>query len=162
MDNKANGFYDIVRLCKGGLSLTLPAFDASVPSKTVEIPWNVNKIRVPRTLALGIFVDGTLERMYKEGYFRIEPSAQFEKEVAEIFFPVEDKVTIVSDDVILTYLTKGNRAQIKKIVEEGGVNKDKVIVLARENIGSISTSMIRDLEKILSVELVVDNESDGE
>lgn len=162
MDNKTTGFYDIVKLCKGGLSLNLPAFDASTPNRTIDIAWNIDKVRVPRVLALGVFVDGTLERMYKEGYFRIEPAAQFEKEVAEIFFPVEDKVEIVEDKIILEAFQKGNRTAIKKIIESGDVNKDKVIVLARENIDSISGSMVRDLEKILNVELVVENEYDGE
>lgn len=160
MDNKTTGFYDIVKLCKGGLVLNLPAFDASVPNKVVDIAWNVQKVRVPRALALGIFTDGTLEQMYKQGYFKVEPVVQFEKEVAEIFFPVEDKVTIIPDEDIVAALTKGNRSVIKKIVEDGGVNKDKVIILARENIDNISTSMIRDLEKILQVELVVENEHD--
>lgn len=158
MDNKTPGFYDIVRLCKGGLALRLPAFDASSNDKTVNIDWNVQKVRVPRQFALGIFTDSTLERMYKQGYFKVEPVAQFEKEVAEIFFPVEDKVEAISEDKILTALTKGDRVTVKKIIADGGANKDKVIIIARENIGNLSSSMIRDLEKILGVELEVENE----
>ena len=160
--NTAPSFYEIVKLCKGGLTLDLPAFDSSAQNRVVTIDWNVNKIRIPRQYALGIFVDGTLQKMYEEGYFTVEPAATFTKEVAEIFYPVENKVNVASDEEILMALKKGDRVKIKKIVESGVVNKDKVIVLARENIGLISTSMVRDLEKLLSVELVVDGENDGE
>ena len=55
-------------------------------------------------------------------------------------------------------LTKGDRVKIKNIIASGDVNKQKVISLARENIGTISTSMVRDIEKILSVELTIENE----
>jgi hypothetical protein len=37
-------------------------------------------------------------------------------------------------------------------------NRQKIITLARANIGNLSTSMVRDLEKILAVELTVENE----
>ena len=160
--NTTPSFYEIVKLCKGGLTLNMPAFDASTQNRVVSIDWNVQKIRVPRQYALGIFVDGTLQKMYENGYFTVEPAAVFQKEVAEIFYPVENKVNVASDDEIMRALTKGDRVAVKKIVESGVVNKDKVIVLARENIGSLSTSMIRDLEKYLSVELIVDGENDGE
>lgn len=159
MENRVNpGFYDIIKLCKGGLSLNMPAYDSSSINRVVNIDYNVSKIRVPRVYALGVFVDAALERMYKEGYFRIEPAATFEKEVAEIFFPVENKAEVVSDETIKDYLLKGNRAKIKELVTTNTVAKDSIIILARENIGDLSTSMIKDLEKLLGVELVVEDE----
>ena len=97
--------------------------------------------------------------MYEKGYFKVEPAAEFHKEVAEIFAPVENKPNIVEESVILEYLLKGNRAAVRKLVEENNVNKDNVILLARENIDKLSTSMVRDLEKILSVELIIENEN---
>ena len=100
--------------------------------------------------------------MYEDGYFKVEPAAEFEKEVAAIFFPVENRPNVVEETVILEYLQKGNRAAIKKLIEGNDVNKDNVILIARENIGAIPTSMVRDLEKILSVELTIENESADE
>lgn len=136
----------------------MPAFDVSVNNKKVTIPWDVKKVRVPRVFALGIYTDGTLQRMYEEGYFKVEPADAFQKEVAEIFTPVENKPNVVEDSIILEYLFKGNRAAIRKLIEENNVNKENVILLARENIDKLSTSMVRDLEKILSVELIIENE----
>ena len=159
---KVNGFYEIVKLYKGGLSLDMPAFDVSANNRKVSIPWDVKKVRVPRVYALGIFTDGTLQRMYEQGYFKVEPAVAFEKEVAEIFFPVEDKPNVVEESVIIDYLLKGNRAAVKKLIEENNVNKNNVILLARENIDRLSTSMVRDLEKILSVELIIENENGNE
>lgn len=158
MNTNTPGFYDIVKLCKGGLTMELPAFDASSNSRRISIAWNVDKVRVPRQFALGIFTDGTLTRMYEQGYFKVEPAAQFEKEVEAIYYPVEERVDIVDDEKIVNALLKGDRVTIKNIMSSGDVNRQKVIVLARENIDSLSTSMVRDLEKILSVELVVENE----
>jgi hypothetical protein len=159
---KVNGFYEIVKLYKGGLSLDMPAFDVSVNNRKVTIPWDVKKVRIPRVFALGIYTDGTLQKMYEEGYFKIEPAAEFEKEVAAIFFPVENKPNVVEESVILEYLQKGNRAAIKKLIEGNDVNKDNVIFIARENIDTIPTSMVRDLERILSVELIIENENADE
>lgn len=159
MMEKVNGFYEIVKLYKGGLSLDMPAFDVSVNNRKVVIPWDVKKVRIPRVFALGIYTDGTLQRMYEEGYFKVEPAAEFQKEVAEIFAPVENKPNIVEESVILDYLLKGNRAAVRKLIEQNDVNKENVILLARENIDRISTSMVRDLEKILSVELIIENEN---
>ena len=162
MMEKVNGFYEIVKLYKGGLSLDMPAFDVSVNNRKVVIPWDVKKVRIPRVFALGIYTDGTLQRMYEEGYFKVEPAAEFQKEVAEIFAPVENKPNVVEESVVLDYLLKGNRAAVRKLIEQNDVNKENVILLARENIDRISTSMVRDLEKILSVELIIENESDNE
>ena len=158
MNNTTPGFYDIVKLCPGGLTLEMPAYDASSNNRIVRIDWNVKQVRVPRQFALGIFVDSTLTRMYEQGYFAVEPAAQFKKEIETIYYPVEDKVEIIEDSVIVAALTKGDRVKIKNIIASGDVNKQKVISLARENIGTISTSMVRDIEKILSVELTIENE----
>ena len=159
MMEKVNGFYEIVKLYKGGLSLDMPAFDVSVNNRKVVIPWDVKKVRIPRVFALGIYTDGTLQRMYEEGYFKVEPAAEFQKEVAEIFAPVENKPNIVEESIVLDYLLKGNSAAVRKLIEQNDVNKENVILLARENIDRISTSMVRDLEKILSVELIIENEN---
>lgn len=157
-DKQTVGFYDLIKNCKGGLVLNLPAFDSSSINRRVEFKWNVDKIRVPRVYALGIFVDGTLERMYKEGMFRVEPANIFEKEVAEIFFPVENKAEVIDTEKLKEYLLKGNRTKIKELITNNPVARDNIILLVRENIGDLSTSMIKDLEKILDVELVVEDE----
>ena len=158
MNTNTPGFYDIVKLCKGGLALDLPAFDASSNNRQIMLDWNVPKVRVPRQFALGIFTNGTLTRMYEQGYFKVEPAAQFEKEVETIYYPVEEKIEIVDDATILNALTKGDRVKVKTVIASGEVNRQKVITIARANINNLSTSMVRDLEKILSVELVIENE----
>lgn len=150
-----NVFYDIVKLKPGALSLDLPAYDTSTQNRHVFIPYDVQKVRVPRVHALGIFVDGTLERMYKEGYFRVEPAKQFEAEVAAIFFPVEDKVDVISEKEALELLVKGNRVRVKELVKNE-VNRSIILTVATAHMGEIPSSMIGDLETILGVELRVD------
>lgn len=157
---KANSFYDIVKNYKGGLSLKFPAFDGSMSDRLVRLPYNVDRVRISRVYALGIFIDATLSRLYKEGYFTIEPAAEFKKDYAEVFTPVTDMVEIASEKTIMEYLTKGNRVAIKKLIEEGGVNRDNVITVARANVDSLSTSMVKDLEKMLTVELIVEGENE--
>lgn len=150
-------FYDIIKTCRGNLSLILPSFDLTSQPRDVYIPHNVQKVRIPRTFALGVFTDATLENMYKKGYFRIEPAKQFEAEVAEIFYPVEDKVDIVSDEEIITMLKQGNRKAIKDLINQNDVNRDNIITLARENIDLLPTSMVKDLNVILGVELEIED-----
>lgn len=154
----AVNYYDIVKKIKGGLSLTIPTFDATGVPREFFIPHDLKSIRVPRLYALGIFADPVLERLYKEGAFTVEPAAEFEKEVAEIYMPVEDKKPVIEEKTILDYLKKGNRVKVKEIVQENGLNKDKLIVITRENISEISTSMVKFLEELLGVELQVENE----
>lgn len=152
-------FYDIIKKCKGGLSLIMPSYDMTTPTRTVIIPHNIKKVRVPRTFALGIFTDPTLEKMYKEGKFIIEPSKTFEAEVAEIFFPIENKVEAVEEETILTMLKNGNRKGIRELIQGSDVNRDNVVIIAREHVQDLSLSMIEDLNKILGTELQVENAS---
>ena len=152
-------YYDIVKTCKGNLSLVLPAFDLSSQPRTVYIPHDIQKVRIPRVFALGIFTDSTLERMYKKGYFKIEPAKQFEAEVAEIFYPVESKVCATTDAEILTMLKQGNRKAIRELIDGNDVNRDNITILAREHIDALPVSMVKDLNVILGVELEVEDAS---
>lgn len=155
--------YDIVKKVKGGLALDLPAFDSSVQNMLVEIPHNVQKKRVNRVHALGIFTDGTLERMYREGYFTVEPVAAFEEDVASVFYPIEDKVVLPTDEELLLMLIKGNRKAVRTLIEEkGAAARQQVVLTAQEHIDDIPTSMISDLEKILGTELIIEAGVDGD
>jgi hypothetical protein len=157
-EKAVQNFYDIVKVCRGGLSLDLPAYDSSVQNRLVRFEPKTERMRVARVFALGIFVDPVLEQMYKEGYFRVEPEKVFETDVENVFYPIEDKIPTHSDEELMTYLTKGNRQKIREIMEESPVAREAIITLASENIDSLSQSMIKDLEKMLQVELIVDEE----
>lgn len=149
-------FYDIVKTVSGSLSLNLPAYDSTAPNRKVSIPHNVEKVRVPRIFALGVFVDGTLENMYKQGYFRIEPAKQYEAEVAAIFFPVEDKAPVLSEKEALDLLIKGNRVRVRELLQDNEAAHQVILTVANEHLGDIPSSMVADLEKMLGVELRVD------
>ena len=47
--------------------------------------------------------------------FTLAREAQFKKEIETIYYPVEDKVEIIEDSVIVAALTKGDRVKIKNI-----------------------------------------------
>lgn len=155
-------FYDIVKHCRGSLTLVLPAYDMSSQPREVRIDHNLKKVRVPRVFALGVFANPTLESMYKEGMFTVEPAQKFQTEIAEIFYPIENQVEATSDKEIITMLKQGNRIGIKKVLESGTTNRDNVIILARNNIGEISLSMIDFLNDILQVELQIENDTSVE
>ena len=82
----------------------------------------------------------------------------FFKEIATIFSPVDNKKKVADDAEIVEALKKNNRIAVKKYVEESEVNRNNLILLVRKNIGDLSTSMIKDLEQMLGVELMVENE----
>ena len=152
------GFYDIIKKTKGSLTLHLPAYDLTSQPRRVHIPHNSTKVRIPRTFALGIFTDSTLEDMYKEGRFVIEPVKQFETEVGEIFYPVENKKVIPADEEIVKMLKQGNRVGIKKIIEENPGCRDNILILTRANLGEIPSSMLKDLSALFGTELEIEDE----
>ena len=56
-------------------------------------------------------------------------------------------------------LRQGNRKAIRELIEGSTVNRDNVIILAREHIDELSGSMIKDLNQILGVELQIEDAS---
>jgi hypothetical protein len=96
--------------------------------------------------------------MYKNGEFVVEPAKQFEAEVAEIFYPVTDKITMPEDEEIVKMLKQGNRVGIKKLLEENPACRDNIVILTRENIGEIPSSMVKDLSTMFQVELEIEDE----
>ena len=152
------GFYDIIKKTKASLTLNLPAYDMTSQPRRVHIPHNGTKVRVPRTFALGIFTDPTLEKAYKGGKFIVEPAKQFEAEVAEIFYPVENKKTMLADEEIVKMLKQGNRVGIKKAIEENPACRDNILILTRANIGEIPSSMVKDLSNLFGTELEIEDE----
>lgn len=152
------GFYDIIKKTKGSLTLNLPSYDMTSQPRRVHIPYNSKKVRVPRVFALGVFVDPTLEKAYKAGKFVIEPTKQFEAEVSEIFYPIENKVEMISDEEIVKMLKQGNRVGIKKAIEENPACRDNILILTRTNIGEIPSSMIKDLSLMFGTELEIEDE----
>lgn len=161
-NSKVPTFYDIIKLCRGGLVLNLPSYDSSLPNRRVDFNYNTEKIRVPRTFALGIFIDGTLERLYKEGYFKIEPSAVFTREVSEIFYPIDksEMTPEISDAQIFEALKKGNRVAVKDYLTQHESIRDRVLTIARANVGDLSTSMVKFIEETLNVSIVVEDEQE--
>ena len=161
MENKPI-FYDIVKKYRGGLVLRLPAYDSSVQDRVINFKHNVEKIRVPRIYALGIYIDNTLLRMYQEGYFSIEPADVFLEDSKEINSIDIEPVKIYSKDEILKQLKSNNRVFVKNILKENDVNRENIITIVRENIDTLPSSLIKDLEKILAVKLTIEEDDEDE
>ena len=151
-------FYDIIKKTKGSLTLLLPAYDMTSQPRRVHIAHNSTKARIPRTFALGIFTDPTLEAAYKAGKFVVEPAKQFETEVGEIFYPVENKKVMPTDEEIIKMLKQGNRVSVKKLIEENPACRDNILILIRANLGEIPSSMVKDLGVLFGVELEIEDE----
>lgn len=156
MENK-QAFYDIVKQYRGGLALTLPAFDSSVNSRRIDFKYNTNVIRVPRVYALGIFTDSSLVDMYENGYFTVEPNNIFMEDLKEILYQEVEVKKVYDTKTLRDKLIQGDRVFVRECIKDS-VNRENLIIAAKENIGSISGSMIKDLEEMLKVELTVENE----
>lgn len=158
MENNKPVFYDIVKTCKGGLVLNLPAYDSTSIPKRIDFKYNVSKIRVPRVYAIGIYIDSSTQRMYEKGYFTVEPKEAFEADVASVFAPISQK-PIVSEETIKKALLDGNRKQISEWIKDD-LLLNQVVIIARENLDNITNSMIKDLEKMLKIELTIEESNE--
>lgn len=135
--------------------MSIPAYDNSVNEKILRFAHNTISLKVSPVHALGIITDPNLERMYKQGYFKVEPEKEFKAEVEKVFYPVETAV-IFDRDSILTFMLKNNRKALKDLIVENPVNRENVIDVARENIENLSQSTIKFLNELLKVELVIE------
>lgn len=116
---------------------------------------NTNKvITMPISLALGVFTNNEVYRLFKKGYFTfsdVNKLVQAAKE-ADLYFaddldfvPADEK----TNDTILTQLMKGNRAAIESAIRDYG--KDKVMDIAKANIDKLTIGVKQMLEQTLQV-----------
>ncbi len=123
---------------------------------------NLNKaIVMPISLALGVFTNPDVYRLFKKGYFTFdhtdelltaarEASLYFAEELD--FVPADEK----TNETILTRLQKGNRAAIEAAVKEFG--KDRVMDVARANLANLTTGIKVMLEQTLQVSFTINED----
>lgn len=153
--SEQRNYYDIVKLIDGSLVLDLPAYDTSVNNKIIRFEHDTKVIKVSETHALGVITDPILERMYKGGYFKIEPEAAFLAQVEKKFYPVEAPKAATTEQ-ILNYLKRNNRKAIKDLVAESTVGAENVVSVATAHVDELTQSTIKFLNELLEIELVIE------
>lgn len=123
---------------------------------------NTNKeIIMPISLALGVFTNNEVYRLFKKGYFTFsdvnelllaakEANLYFADELD--FVPADEK----TNETILTRLQKGNRAAIESAIKDFG--KDKVMDIAKANIDKLTVGVKQMLEQTLKVSFSLNEE----
>lgn len=119
-----------------------------------------NPVQVlPQDWALGIFMDNGNYNMYKQGYITFENNDELVKAAYEAgayfdemldFTPAKEN----NEQLILTVLKAGNRANINKAIKDYGTDAVKQVAIM--NVEGLSTGVVRMLEEIFKVQLVMD------
>lgn len=123
---------------------------------------NTNKvITMPISLALGVFTNNEVYRLFKKGYFTFSDINELVSAAKEANLYFADELDFVpadekTNETILTRLMKGNRAAIESAVKEFG--KDKVMDIAKANIDKLTVGVKQMLEQTLNVSFSLNEE----
>lgn len=116
---------------------------------------NLNKMIVmPISLALGIFTNPEVYRLYQKGYFTFNDNELLLKAAQEASLYFSDKLDFNpadqnTNDIILTQLQKGNRSAIESAIREYGA--DRVLDVSRANLDNLTNGVKVMLEQTLKV-----------
>ncbi len=116
---------------------------------------------LPLDWALSVFIDNGLYHMYKEGIFTFDDNDLLVKLAYEkgVYFGEELDFTpskVDYSEVIFAILSSGNRASIKKAIEEHGKEKVQKVAAIRAN--DLTQGVIQLLESMLGIQLVLDGD----
>lgn len=123
---------------------------------------NTNKaIVMPMSLALGVFTNDEVYRLYKKGYFTFDKNEELLKAAQEenLYFADELDFTPAdqkTNETILIQLQKGNRSAIEGAIKEFG--KDRVMDVARANLDKLTVGVKTVLEQTLKVSFSLSEE----
>ena len=117
---------------------------------------------LPLDWALGIFLDNSLYKMYKDGVFTFSDNKGIIEAAKEagVFFDEELDFTPVKEDntnKILAVLKSGVRADILKTIKESGDELVKDVVI--KNINDLTTGVITMLENYWHIQLTMDGQN---
>lgn len=149
MDNKEiTTIYTIKKLVPGGLCLHLQSFDMTSGPLNIEIAFNETNKSVPRKYALNILQDGTLKRMYEEGYFTVEPKKEFEEDCKINVNPDIISSNLPTKEEIKLNILKGNVVKLKSYFELDNTLVDDfifdIVKTEKEEIKSHILKLIKD------------------
>ncbi len=106
--------FRIEKKISGGLSLVLPSHNGVLPIKTVIMPSSQPFVIVPKTYALGIYLDPVCKELYESGCFKVSPEADFIKAVeAELGIQTSFSCPLTNEEII-----KAIKNQNRKLISE--------------------------------------------
>ncbi len=134
----------------------LSPYDNPANVRTIKLGANnINKaIVMPISLALGVFTNSDVYRLFKKGYFTFSDVNELLTAAKEANLYFADELDFVpanekTNDSILTLLKKGNRAAIEQAIKEYG--KDKVMDVAKAHMAELSNGVSVMLQQTLGV-----------
>ncbi len=123
---------------------------------------NLNKaIIMPISLALGVFTNNDVYRLFKKGYFTFSDTNELLQAAKEANLYFADELDFVpadakTNETILTRLQKGNRAAIESAIKDFG--KDRVMDIAKTNLDKLTTGVKTMLEQTLQVSFTLNED----
>lgn len=150
--------YTFVKNIKGSLAINLESYDMAAPVKKFVIPFNVSKIVVPYRYALGLFVSPDALTQYKLGCFTVDDKDSLIKDAIEKGLCAGEDYPEINSMVEIEKAVKGNKvAKIREIITNGTrVEKDNLIALAKEHVGTLTTVCKNLIEQNCGVELEIE------
>lgn len=133
--------YSFVKNVRGGLAITLDAYDMQMPTKRFVIPHTVTKVVIPYKYALGLFISRGALDQYKLGYFTIDDVEELIKDALEKGLCAAEDYPEISSLVNITNMIKENDTKkIRKLLDNGTkVEIDNLLDAARDNLGTLNT-----------------------
>ena len=150
--------YTFVKNIAGTLIIDLETYDMMGARKSFRIPHNVKEIVVPHSYALGLFVSYDALNQYKMGYFTIKNEKELIREAIDLgLYAQDDRPDIVPLSEIEKAIKTNNAKFIKDILDRGDkVEVDNLCLYAKENIDSLTGSIVDMIENALGVELRIE------
>lgn len=145
------------------LFFTLTPYSAegiSSLNRQIYLTYRMPEAALPMDWALGIFINPSLYKMYKEGIFTFDNNEALLKAAIEKGLIFEEELSqfnikqVNKEEEILKIIKKGNRKEILKIIEDEG--RDMVISVVSLNIDTLQYAIVQMLESILGVQLTID------
>ena len=150
--------YTFVKNVKGGLTISLDSWNMQLPTRNFNMGGNVNQVAIPEDYALGLFVsDGALS-MLKNGYFTVVNLSELQKKAREMgLFADAELVNCYTVAEIEKFVANNNVKKVKEIIERNKrVEVDNLVTIAREQIDSLSSNIISQIEDACGAELRIE------
>ena len=149
--------YSFVKNVRGSLAINLYTFDMSI-TRQFSIPYNVSKIVVPHSFALGLFVSPEALNMLKNGFFTVENFDSLVKEAIEKgLCASEDYPQIASLIQIEQMVLSNNTVKIRKLIaNKNAVEISNLVSIAKEHYGKLNQTNKNLIETECGVELEVE------
>ena len=150
--------YTFVKNVRGSLVIELDAYDASIPTKTFRIPFNVDKIVVPYVYALGLFMSQSALHQFEMGFFKVEDLNNLaEDAISKGLCTPEEFPEITSKMEVEKAILNNDMKKVSDILKRNNkVEIDNLVCFAKTHCDKLYTNVKNIIEQRCGVTLQVD------